>query len=75
MIHAKMLHKTIVQRQGLGSAWSGDADAMRTWMCSPYLYNRGILFASLYKLFIRELGVFVTIHVAENFIHSLFVDG
>ena len=75
MIHAKVLHKTIVQGQGLGNAWSGDADAVRAWICSPYLYNRGILFTPLDELVVCELGIFVTVHVAENFVHSLFADG
>jgi len=54
MIHAKVLHKTIVQGQGL--------------------YNRGILFTSLDKLVVCELGIFVTIHVTENLVHSLLKD-
>ena len=41
---------------------------------SPYLYDRGILFAPLDKLIVCELGIFITIHVTENFVHPLFPD-
>jgi len=40
----------------------------------PYLYDRGILFASLNKLVEGELGVLIPIHVTENFVHPLFAD-
>jgi len=41
-------------------------------MDSPHLYDRGILFASLDEFVEGELGVFVAVHVAENFVHPLF---
>ena len=41
-------------------------------MGSSHLYDRGILFASLDKLVECELGIFVTVHVAEYFVHLLF---
>ena len=41
-------------------------------MDSSHLYDRGILFASLDELVECELGVLVTVHVAENFVHPLF---
>ena len=40
---------------------------------SSYLYDRGILFASLDEFIKCEFGIFITIHVAENFVHPLFV--
>lgn len=47
-------------------------------LCEPrltaYLYDRGILFASLDKFVVCELGIFITIHVGENFVHSLFAN-
>ena len=41
-------------------------------MSSPHLYDRGILLAPLDEFVKGELGVFVTVHVAENFVHPLF---
>jgi hypothetical protein len=39
-----------------------------------HLYDRGILFAPLDKFVKCELGIFVTVHVTENFVHPLFAD-
>lgn len=37
-----------------------------------HLYDRGILFAALNKLVVCELGILVTVHITENFVHPLF---
>ena len=42
---------------------------------SPYLNNRGILFAPLHKLVERKPGVLITIHGVENFVHPLYKRG
>ena len=39
---------------------------------SPHLYDRGVLLAPLDELVECKFGVFIAIHVAENFVHSLF---
>ena len=46
---------------------------MQAGIGSSHLYDRGILFASLDELVECKLGIFITIHVAENLVHSLFV--
>lgn len=39
-----------------------------TW---PHLNNSRILFASFHEFFISEFGIFIAIHIAEDFIDAL----